>query len=252
MRGILTWHSLDTSGSPISVAPQVFRQQVRFLASGRVRVVSLTDLARHPDDGSDVVALTFDDGFANVGDLAVPLLREHALTATIFAVTEHVGGSNDWGGRPSPGIPTLPLMNWKGLGVALDAGLEIGAHTRRHRDLAAVSGAALEDEVAGCVEVIAAETGTRPVSFAYPYGSTGPGAVVAVRDIYQQAVTTELRLLGDSDDLALLPRIDMYYFRSSGQLEAWGRPSFKRRLWLRAQGRRVRSMVAGSGSWSAA
>ncbi|MFN8574387.1 MAG: polysaccharide deacetylase family protein [Gemmatimonadaceae bacterium] len=246
MRGILTWHSLDTSGSPISVAPDVFRQQVRFLASGRVRVVSLTELAHSPDDGTDVVALTFDDGFANVGDIAVPLLREHSLTATIFAVTEHVGGFNDWGGRSVQGIPTLPLMDWTSLGAVREAGLEVGAHTRRHRDLTTVSGAALEDEVAGCVEVIAAKTGVRPASFAYPYGGVGADAVVAIRDVYQQAVTTELRLLDRSEDLALLPRLDMFYFRSPGQLEAWGRRSFKQRLWLRAQGRRVRAMVAGA------
>jgi peptidoglycan/xylan/chitin deacetylase (PgdA/CDA1 family) len=246
MRGILTWHSLDTSGSPISVDPEVFRHQVEFLASGRVRVVPLHTLAHTPDDGIDTVSLTFDDAFANVNAIAVPLLAAHQLPATIFVVPEHVGGRNDWGGVTVPAIPTLPLMSWDSLGAARNAGLEIGAHTRRHRDLATLSGAALEDEVAGCVERIAAELGDRPTSFAYPYGSVGAEAVVAVRDVYAQAVTTELRLLGNDEDPALLPRIDVYYFRGLGQLEAWGQPSFRRRLWLRAQGRRVRHLMAGT------
>ena len=245
MRAILTWHSLDDSGSPISVAPDVFGRQVEFLASGRVRVVPLATIASSADDGADVVALTFDDGFANIGSIAVPLLCEHQLPATIFVVPEHIGGRNDWGGHSVPSIPTLPLMDWKSLGMAQESGLEIGAHTRRHRDLATLAGAALEDEVAGCVERIAAELGRRPTSFAYPYGSVGADAVIAVRDVYEQAVTTELRLLGSDDDRALLPRIDMYYFRGVGHLEAWGEVSFRRRLWLRAQGRRVRHLVAG-------
>ncbi|MEP7344038.1 MAG: polysaccharide deacetylase family protein [Gemmatimonadaceae bacterium] len=245
MRGILTWHSLDTSGSPISVDPDVFRRQVDFLASGHVRVVPLHTITHTPDDGADSVALTFDDGFANVGSIAVPLLIERRLPATIFVVPEHTGGRNDWGGRSAELIPTLPLMDWKSLGAAQAGGLEIGAHSRRHRDLAAVAGAALEDEVAGCVERIAAELGSRPSSFAYPYGSVGADAVIAVRDVYAQAVTTELRLLGAGEDPVLLPRIDMYYFRAPGQLESWGRPAFRRRLWLRAQGRRVRHLVAG-------
>ena len=245
MRGILTWHSLDLSGSPISVDPEVFRHQLEFLATQRVPVLPLGALAHAADDGTDAVALTFDDGFANVGSIAVPLLIKRQLPATVFVVPEHIGGRNDWGGRTTASIPTLPLMDWKSLGIAQARGIEIGAHTRRHRDLAAVTGAALEDEVAGCVERIAAELGTRPTSFAYPYGSVGADAVIAVRGIYAQAVTTELRLLGAAEDPFLLPRVDMYYFRERGQLEAWGRAAFRRRLWLRAQGRRVRHLVAG-------
>lgn len=248
MRGILTWHSLDPSGSPISVDPEVFRRQVDFLASGRVRVVPLADVAHTPDDGTDTVALTFDDGFANVGALAVPLLTERRLPATIFVVPEHVGARNDWGGQTVASIPTLPLMDWNALGTARDGGIEIGAHTRRHRDLATLSGAALEDEVAGCVERIAAELGQRPTSFAYPYGSVGADAAIVVRDVYAQAVTTDLRLLGNDEDPVLLPRIDMYYFRAKGQLDAWGQPAFRRRLWLRAQGRRVRHLMVGTGA----
>jgi peptidoglycan/xylan/chitin deacetylase (PgdA/CDA1 family) len=246
MRGILTWHSLDASGSPISVHPDVFRRQVDFLASGRVRVVPLAWLAHSPDDGADAVALTFDDGFANVGTIAVPLLHERRLPATIFVVPEHVGGRNDWGGGRGPSVPTLPLMPWSALQLAQESGIEIGAHTRRHRDLATLTAAALEDEVAGCVERIAGVLGQRPGSFAYPYGSVGADAVIAVRDVYRQAVTTELRVLAANDDAVLLPRIDMYYFRQTGQLEAWGQVAFRRRLWLRAQGRRVRHLVAAT------
>ncbi|MBV6521965.1 MAG: hypothetical protein MNPFHGCM_02109 [Gemmatimonadaceae bacterium] len=247
MRAILTWHSVDESDSPISVRPEVFRRQVEFLGSGRVRVVPLAALAAATDDGEDAVALTFDDGFANVGAIALPELAAQRLPATVFVVPEHVGGRNDWGGHTTRGIPTLPLMDWRALGVARDAGFEIGAHTRRHRDLAAIGGAALEDEVAGCVERMDAELGERPSSFAYPYGRTSPEAITVVRDVYARAVTTEFRLLRGTEDHALLPRIDMYYFRSPGQLESWGNASFMRRLWIRAQGRRVRRLVAGDG-----
>ena len=40
MRAILTYHSIDESGSPISVDPDAFRRHVRWLASGRVRVTT--------------------------------------------------------------------------------------------------------------------------------------------------------------------------------------------------------------------
>lgn len=247
MRAILTYHSIDESGSPISVGREAFRAHVRWLASGAVRVLPLSELVA-ADDEQDAVAITFDDGFQNFVHEAAPLLQEAALPATVFVVPEHVGGTNDWGGRAVPGIPTLPLMHWNALGELARAGVALGAHTRRHRDLSQVRGAALEDEVAGCVERMAAELGHRPTTFAYPYGAVDAIAATVVRDVFALACTTELRPLRRDDDRALLPRLDMYYLRDPGQLEAWGSAAFRSRLWLRAQGRRVRRLVQGGGA----
>ena len=54
MRAILTYHTIDDSGSPISVSPAVFQTQVQWLAEGPVRVLSLEDLvsASPEDDAS--------------------------------------------------------------------------------------------------------------------------------------------------------------------------------------------------------
>ena len=246
MRAILTYHSLDESGSPISVSPSAFRAHVRWLASGAVRVLPLEALVA-ADDGEDAVAITFDDGFENFATECSALLAEHRLPATVFVVPEHVGETNDWGGRSAPGIPTLPLMSWPTLRRIARDGITLGAHTRRHRDLTRVRGAALEDEVAGCVERMAAETGERPSTFAYPYGGVDDTSAAVVRDVFALACTTDLRVLHHEDDRALLPRLDMFYFREPGQLEAWGTAAFRGRLWLRAQARRVRRLVQGAG-----
>lgn len=244
MRAILTYHSIDDSESPISVSPASFRAHVRWMADGRVRVVSLPELLVAPDD-DDAVAITFDDGFKNFERHASTLLYENGLPSTVFVVPEHVGGENRWGGRSAGGIPVLPLMGWETLGALPSQGVALGAHTRRHRDLTTVRGAALEDEVAGCVERMVAELGARPSSFAYPYGAVDSTAATVVRDVFNVACTTELRALRLDEDRALLPRLDMFYFREIGQLEAWGTRAFRSRLWLRAQGRRVRRLVQG-------
>lgn len=244
MRAILTYHSIDESGSPISVSREAFRAHVRWLASGVVRVLPIAELVDGTDE-RDAVAITFDDGFQNFADEAAPLLRDAALPSTVFVVPEHVGGENDWGGRHAPGIPALPLMRWATLGAMASQGVTLGAHTRRHRDLTQVRGASLEDEVAGCVERMAAELGTRPSAFAYPYGAVDDTSATVVRDVFTHACTTEMRALRSGDDRALLPRLDMFYFRAPGQLESWGSAAFRGRLWLRAQGRRVKRLVQG-------
>ncbi len=249
MRAILMYHSIDESGSPISVDPRIFRQHMEFLAKGRPRVVPLAEVAA-ANAANHTVALTFDDAFANFGRLAAPLLSDLALPATVFVVTDHVGGHNDWGGAGSAiahgDIPSLGLLPWDALASLAQRGVEIGAHTRRHPHLTAIALSARADEIDGCAERIHSELGTRPTSFAYPYGDLDHGVVAAVRRTYQRACTTELRALEHGDECMRLPRLDAYYLRASGVLEQWGSPAFQRRLWLRAQGRRVRRLVAAA------
>ena len=246
MRAILTYHSIDSSGSPISLSEEAFRAHVRFLGSGRVRVVPLATIASLPDE-TDAVALTFDDGFLNFTSSALPVLSHQGFPATIFVVSDAVGTTNDWGGRPSPGIPTLPLMDWSDLQRVRDSGLEVGAHTRTHPNLTTLATAQLQDEMAGCAARIATELGQRPDAFAYPYGAVNDGVASVARGLFQKSVTTELRSLAPDDDAAMLPRIDAWYFRKPGTLETWGSPAFRRRLWVRSQGRRVRQVMTRRG-----
>lgn len=245
-RAILTYHSIDDSGSPISVSPETFRAHVRFLASGRVRVVPLDALLALPDD-ADAVALTFDDGFANFASHALPLLREHGLPATVFVVTNHVGGTNDWGGVRQPGIPTLPLLDWQALGNVRESGVAIGAHTRRHPDLTAVPPDDLADEVVGSAEALTQALGEAPRAFAYPYGRFDQRVSTVVRQRFAQACTTELRPLSVRDDPVLLPRLDAWYFQGR-RLETWGTPTFRRYVWMRDKGRRVRRLLSSTGA----
>ena len=232
----------DAPGFGLSLDEAAFRRHVRWLASGAVRVATLPELLRLPDD-VPAVALTFDDGFESTGTIAAPLLLEHGLPATIFVVADHAGGTNEWGGRPQPGIPTLPLLGWDALARLAAAGLELGAHSRTHPHLTELRGDALRDEVAGSAERIRAETGCAVRSFAYPYGSVDR-EVAAAAAAFDHACTTEMRPVGADDDPRLLPRLDAYYFRAPGLLEAWGSARFRRYLWLRSQARRVRRRFA--------
>lgn len=240
MRAILTYHSIDDSGSVISVPGSVFAQHVKWLRSGRVRVTSIPELLALPPD-ADAVALTFDDGFCNFAVDAAPLL--HGLAVTLFVVTDHVGRSNEWGGRPARGIPTLPLLDWPALARLADSGVTLGAHSRTHPDFATISPAAIDDELDGCAEQLHRQTGVAPDLFAYPYGSVTPTAAAAVAARFRWACTAELRQLRGHEAMAELPRIDMYYFRRTGRLESWGSPGFHAHLAARRLLRGGRGMA---------
>lgn len=239
MRAILTYHSIDESGSPISLPERVFREQVTWLARGGVPVVTLDGLMRLPVD-ADAVALTFDDGFVNFSDIAAPLLSEHGLPATLFIVSDAAGRTNRWPAGADQGVPELPLLGWDVLGRLAEQGVELGAHSRTHVDLARVSEARLSDEIVGGAERIRRETGHAPSVFAYPYGSVTAGAADVVAASFAWGCTTDMRAVAATEPPARLPRIDMYYLRGRGELERWGSPRFRYQLRLRAGARRVR------------
>lgn len=242
MRAILTYHSIDSSGSPISVSEETFGAHVRFFGSGRVAVVPLAELPSMPDE-TDALAITFDDGFLNFTSTAMPLLSHLGFPATLFVVSDAVGGTNAWGGTPTPGVPTLPLMSWSDVERARDAGFEVGAHTRSHPYLTQLSPPQVVDELSGCVDRIFSELGERPRRFAYPYGHVNDAVAAVARRTFEHSVTTELDLVRSDGDTALLPRLDAFYFRRPGTIEAWGTAAFRRRLWIRAQGRKVRALM---------
>src|SRR5262245_53682892 len=82
MKAILTYHSIDDSGSVISVDAATFRAHIEWLVKQKIAVVPL-DRLREMSDDTHAVALTFDDGFENFATGAWPVLRDYALPVTV-------------------------------------------------------------------------------------------------------------------------------------------------------------------------
>ena len=244
MKATLTYHSLDDSGSAISVTPQAFTRHLAWLTSGRVRVLTLDQLAAHPDNSSDAVAVTFDDGFLNIRE-GVERLLENGVPAAIFVVSGYVGGTNTWGGRPQGGIPTLPLLDWTDLERLAARGAALETHTRRHAVLTGLSDTALDDELHGCQEDLHARLGSRSAHLAYPYGEVDDAVARRAAAYFRFAHTTEFRFMTSTDTALRLPRLDMYYFQAPGSLEAWGTRAFARRVGWCAVRRKIRARLVG-------
>ncbi len=245
MKAILTYHSIDPSGSPISLAPEAFAAHARWLASGRVRVLSLDDLGAHPEGGGDAVAVTFDDGFLNTRERVEELLAAGVPT-TVFVVSGHVGTTNAWGGRAQTGVPTLPLLGWRDLERLVDRGAAVAPHTRTHRSLTKIGRQAVNDELQGSLEDLATHLGMRSGHLAYPYGDVDAAVAEQAARYFRCGYTTDFRVVDAHDASSQLPRLDMYYFSAPGALERWGTRRFARRLaWIRAR-RALRALAVGS------
>lgn len=246
MRAILTWHSIDRSGSPISVTPEQWRCQLAWLAASQVPVLTIPALLADPD-GGPAVALTFDDAFANFATEALPLLEAHGFPATVFVVSGHAGGDNRWSGRSSAIVPRLPLLDWDALARLPERQVTIGAHTRTHPHLDQVADPTrIEDELLGCAHDLEARLGERPSIIAYPYGGLSPAVVRVARQHYQWGCTTDLRPLHAVEDPVLLPRVDVYYLREPDRIGPWGSARLRGWLWFRRGGRQLRALAGRS------
>lgn len=210
---IFTYHSLDQSGSVISVRPEIFRRQMEALAASSIKVVPLTEILHHPG----TVAITFDDGFSNLADHALPVLERLSLTATIFVVSGYCGRRNNWPSQPA-GIPDLPLLSWSAL-RELPASLALGAHTVTHPNLAALDELGMRTEVLDSRAEIEQRTGRSVDSFAYPYGTVNAATAALVGEQFGVGCGTRLNFSGPDADRAQLPRLDTFYLQSDEWFE---------------------------------
>ncbi len=211
---ILTYHSLDDSGSAISTPPAIFQRQMEFLAESGIRVVPLDRVFDHP--GS--LAISFDDGFGNFADQALPALERYQLPATIFVVSRYCGQMNNWPTQSAVNVPRLPLLSWQEL-AALPPLISIGAHTATHPDLTRLTAEECEREMGECRNEIEQHLNRPAPWFAYPYGTSSPLVRAVAARRFDLAAGTSLRFLSPQSDRMDLPRIDTYYFRGWFPLE---------------------------------
>ena len=237
---ILTYHSLDSSDSVISIAPDNFAAQMKALKAGVRPVVPLEQVRNIP--GS--VAITFDDGFENFRRYALPVLKEHALPATVFVVSGYTGKRNTW--QQPPGIPEEPLMSWEGIRECSDAGISIGCHTVSHPRLPSVTADAAEVEMRESKDAIEQKTGQTVSTFAYPYGAVDKMSRDCAARHFAIACGTELAFLRASHDSFCLPRLDVYYLRDLRRFTSFSAGSGSLYISARAALRAAASVVRPS------
>lgn len=162
---ILSYHGV---GGSDGVSTELLRAQLELLLHRRevLPLVEAVERLGSPAAG-DLAVLTFDDGYEDFAECALPILRDLGLPATLFVPAAHVGGTNQW----DAGIRSERRLLDAGELAALDRSLvEIGAHGYSHIRMVGLGRNELDEEVRRAGEVLAGIVGYRPLTFAYPYG----------------------------------------------------------------------------------
>jgi peptidoglycan/xylan/chitin deacetylase (PgdA/CDA1 family) len=205
---VLLYHAFGEEDDRYMVSPRAFARHMRLLALLGFRVVSYGDLAGALRSESRTAVLTIDDGYADNGTAAAPVLARHGFGATVFIVSGRLGADNDW--SDAPPLRGRPMLAAEDLRRLRASGLEFGAHTRTHPALPDLTDDAIADEVASSRAELERVLGEPVSSFAYPYGRADDRAVAAVRGAgFAGACTTEPRPARLDDDPFLIPRIEV-------------------------------------------
>lgn len=242
---ILTYHSLDTSQSVVSVSPQIFSQQMASLDNAGFRAICLNDaLDHHAANGTwpeHSVVVTFDDGYENLHQYALPILSQYCFGATIFMVTEHVGKQNDWATFPK-GMTRRAILSWDQAKALREIGIEFGAHTRTHPDLRCLPQSQVNEEIVGARQDLEEQLQCKVQTFAYPFGSVNPVIATIAAANFRASCTTRLSRANDNS-YHHLPRVDMYYFQHCTDLRHLVMGDCDGYLTVRRWARRVKQLA---------
>lgn len=243
---ILTYHSVDASGSIISVAPEIFRQQMKSLSEAGYKTVSMGDLINSFTENKPILektaVLTFDDGFRNFYTRAFPVLEEYGFKATVFLVADFCEKHNDWAGNPA-NLPRSELLSWREIKELSKAGIEFGAHTRTHPDLTRAAAAEAEREIVESKTIIEDSLGVAVTNFAYPYGKFNGAVKQIAEKTFQAACSTNLGKAARTSDFFALERVDAYYLSNSKIFDSLSSKNFDWYLRFRQSLRDVKSLI---------
>jgi len=180
---ILSYHSIGYDKGLLSVNPESFVRQMRYLKDSNFKVMTLTELIEGLKSGKRLdrktVVLTFDDGYKDNFTYAYPILKQFGFKATIFLISSFVAQNG--------------YLNWDEVREMSKYGIEFGSHSKTHPYLPSVENndEKLWDEIYDSKKEIENKLGISIKSFCYPIGGFSDKIKGYVKKAgYTAAVTT--------------------------------------------------------------
>jgi peptidoglycan/xylan/chitin deacetylase (PgdA/CDA1 family) len=153
--------------------------------------------------------MTFDDGFQDCFDYAVPVLQAHGFTAIFYLVVGLIGKTSQWLFRER-GVE-LPLMDWPTIRRLETAGFQCGSHTMSHPRLADLSTAACRAELLESRHRLEDHLGHEVRHLAYPHGSFNETVRALVGEAgYRSACSVRIDLSKPDDNPLALHRVPIH------------------------------------------
>jgi peptidoglycan/xylan/chitin deacetylase (PgdA/CDA1 family) len=212
---VLCYHALsETWPAALSTTPERFEEQLELLL-GRGYTPTTFSHALADPPGDRTLAVTFDDAYRSVLELAHPIMERLGVRGTVFAPTDWVGrgepmtwsGIDQWLGGPHE--QELVCLGWPELRELGTRGWEVGSHTCSHPHLTEVDDERLANELSSSKAACEEGMGRPCGSIAYPYGDVDARVTRATKAA-GYAVGAALPKRHGSKDPLDWPRVGVY------------------------------------------
>jgi len=177
---ILCYHRFGTRANNLTVTPQAFEAQMRYLRENGYTVVSIARLVDFLEGKTALprksVVITIDDGYRSTYEIAWPILKRFGYPATVYLYTDFVGAGD--------------ALSWAQMKEMSGPGqIDIQPHSKTHSNLtlklADENEARYRDrirrEVDAPIDAIRERLNEPTVSYAFPYGDVNDTVVEFLR-----------------------------------------------------------------------
>lgn len=184
---VLFYHRVaDIVPNAWTISTREFARQIQWLRAN-FEMISLHEAQRRliaRENRRPAVCITFDDGYADNCDFAIPLLVEQKVPTTYFVALDIIKYGRTFPHDELAGIP-LPVNSLQQLRDMANDGIDLGLHTRTHCDLGKLHHPeCLHDEIVSARTEMRSLLGVPVDFFAFPYGQHGNMSAAAVRMIH--------------------------------------------------------------------
>ena len=248
---IFGYHRVADADDVFAVSVDAFRKHMEALVASGVETVRLDAalaLLERPVTGR-FACVTFDDGYKDNLDNAVPILRELGIPATIFVPTALIGPERGFHWYRDP----PPSLTWEEIDSLVQEGLvDVQAHSRTHRRLTALGEHEAWAEIEGSKRDLEKRLPYTVTSFCYPAGLCGSRETdMVLRAGYRGGVGTTAGVNPGGGNRSALRRTMIYWRDGVRDFEAkleglLDRPSRLQTIVHQRRARRPRS-ASGAG-----
>lgn len=206
---VLMYHSIAyEKGNDLRVPPEKFRQELQIIKDNGFTPITLDELYSHFNDEAALpqkpIVLTFDDGYKDNCENALPILKEFGFKATVFVITCQTDDSTDY-------MTSAQLKEMNANGV------DVESHTVTHPHLKDLSYdkqlVELRDSKAKLEKIL-----NKKINYiAYPYGSYNDDTIKLAQSLgYKMALTTNE---GQANKDQGIYTLDRMYISASNSLD---------------------------------
>ena len=186
-------------GKNLSVSPETFKAQVKWLKENNYSTIKLADMA-DPDkkaiskiyfEKKKPIILTFDDGYLDAYTQAFPVLKEYQFSGTFFVINDYIG--RDY------------RLTQAQIAEMEQVGMEFGSHTLSHPDLTKINIDEAKNQIFN--------SKGNYQTFCYPAGKYNDAIVGLIKEAgYVAAVTTKFGVADENSNLLELKRVRIENF----------------------------------------